>query len=200
MRLAGIMHEEAHLLNGVGDVGPSQREILQSSSKAAVLGSILHRSPIRSRELGTSVHRSRCRVTLGHASTLEQIHSVLVLREEEAVNRTRDRDLEEVMKIPEICHGELGVKELGDATEECSRRSCQDDVVDVEQQVGDVDALFVNKERRVRSRSSEARLLDEAGEPLVPGPGRLLESIQGLLQEADVVGGRRVNEAGLLLQ
>jgi hypothetical protein len=37
-------------------------------------------------------------MTLSHADALEQIHSVLALRQEEDVSRTRDRDLEEVMK------------------------------------------------------------------------------------------------------
>jgi len=138
-------------------------------------------------------------MTLSHAGALEQVHSVLALRQEEAVSRTRDRDPEEVMKIPEICHGELGVKELGDATKKRGRRGCQNDVVDVEQQVGDVGTRFVNKEGRVGGRSSEAGPLNEAREPLVPCPGRLLESIQGLLQETDVVGSRRVDEAGRLL-
>jgi hypothetical protein len=46
-------------------------------------------------------------VALSHARALKQLHSVLTLREEEAIRRTRDRDPEEVMKIPEICHGEL---------------------------------------------------------------------------------------------
>ena len=100
MRLSRVVHEKAHLLNCVGEVRTSQREVLQGASEAAVLGGILHRSAIRSRELGTSVHRTRCRVTLGHAGTLEQIHSVLVLREEEAVSRACDRDPEEVMKAP----------------------------------------------------------------------------------------------------
>jgi hypothetical protein len=88
-------------------------------------------------------------VTLSHAGALKQICSILTLGEEEAVGGTRDRDPEEMMKISEICHGELGVKELGDATKKPSRRGCQDDVVDVEQQVGDVGALFVDKERCV---------------------------------------------------
>jgi hypothetical protein len=71
-------------------------------------------------------------VTLSHAGALEQVHSVLALRQEEAISRTRDRDPEEVMKIPEICHGELGVKKLGEASKKRGRRSCQDDVVDIE--------------------------------------------------------------------
>jgi len=79
-----------------------------------------------------SVYRGRRRVTLSHAGALEQIRSILMLGEEEAVRGTRDRDPEEVVKIPEICHRELGVKKLGDATKEPGRRGCQDDVVDVE--------------------------------------------------------------------
>jgi hypothetical protein len=54
-------------------------------------------------------------VTLGHAGALEQIHSVLALGEEEAARGPCDKDPKEVMEIPEICHGELGLKEPGDA-------------------------------------------------------------------------------------
>ena len=70
-------------------------------------------------------------MTLSHTGALEQVHSVLALRQEEAISRTHDRDPEEVMKIPEICHGELGVKKLGEASKKRGRRGCQDDVVDV---------------------------------------------------------------------
>jgi len=104
-----------------------------------------------------------------------------------------------MMKIPEICHSEPRVKELGEASKKRGRRGCQDGVVDVEQQVGDAGTHFVNKEGRIGGRSSEARPLDEAGEALVPHPGCLLESVQGLLQETDVVRSRRVDETGLLL-
>ena len=103
------MHEEAHLLNGVGDVGPSQREVLKSAGETPVLRSIFNMIAICSRQLGTSVNRCRCRVTLGHASTLKKIHSVLLLRQKEAISRSRDRDPEEVMKVPQICYGELRV-------------------------------------------------------------------------------------------
>jgi hypothetical protein len=89
-------------------------------------------------------------VTLSHAGALKQVDSILSLGEEEAVGGTRDRDPEEMMKVLEICHGELGVKGLGDATKKPSRRGCQDDVVDVEQQVGDVGTLFVSEIEAVK--------------------------------------------------
>jgi hypothetical protein len=124
-----------------------------------------------------SVNRSRRRVTLSHVGALEQIRSILMLGEEEVVGGTRDRDPKEMMEIPEIFHGELGVKKLGDATKKPSRRSCQNDVVDVEQQVGDVDPLFVDKERCIGGRRGEPKPLKEAREALVPCSGRLLEPI-----------------------
>jgi len=103
------------------------------------------------------------------------------------------------MEIPEICHGELGVKKLGEASKKRGRRSCQDDVVDVEEQIGNISTHFVNKEGRVGGRSCEAAPPDKAGEPQVLHLGRLLEYVQGLLQEIDVVGSRRVDEARRLL-
>jgi hypothetical protein len=71
-------------------------------------------------------------VTLGHAGALEQVRSILTLGEEEVVLGTRDRDPKEVMKVPEICRGELEVKELGEVTKKPGRRGCQDDIVDIE--------------------------------------------------------------------
>jgi len=112
---------------------------------------------------------------------LEQVHSILALRQEEAIYRMRDRDPKEVMKIPEMCHSKLRVKELGEASKNQGRRGCQDDVVDIEQQVGDVGNHCVNKEGWIGGRRTEARPLDEAREPLVPCPRRLLESVEVLL-------------------
>jgi hypothetical protein len=105
-----------------------------------------------------------------------------------------------MMKIPEIGHGELRVQALGEATKKRGRRGSQDDVDEVQQQVGDAVTRFVNKEGWIRSRDSETDLLNVAGESLVPSPGRLLESVEGLLQETDVVGSRQVNETGWLLR
>jgi hypothetical protein len=116
-------------------------------------------------------------VILNHAGALEQIRSILTLGEEEAVRGMRDRDPEEMMEIPEICHGELGVKKISDATKKSSRRGCQNEAVDVEQQVGDVGALFVDKERCIGDRRGGARPLNEAREALVPCSGCLLEPI-----------------------
>jgi len=93
MSLTGIMHEEAHLLNNIGDVGTSQREVLKCADETPVLGG--NRITVCGRHLGTSVNGCRCRVTLGHASTLKKICRILSLG-----SRTSDRNPEEVMKFP----------------------------------------------------------------------------------------------------
>ena len=109
MRLMRVVHEETHLLNNVGDVGSSQREVLKCTGETPVLRGILNRITICCRQLGSSVNGCGCRVTLGHASTLKKIHRILSLRQKETISRMGDRDPEEEMKISQICHGELQV-------------------------------------------------------------------------------------------
>ena len=96
-------------------------------------------------------------MALGHADVLKEIHHVLSLRQEEAIRGTGNGDPEEVMKVPKICHGELRVQAVGDAAKKISRRRREDEVVDVEQQVGNTAALFVDRGRcpRPRRRSPE---------------------------------------------
>jgi len=62
-----------------------------------------------------------------------------------------------------------------------------------------VTTLFVDKERGVRDRGDEAQGADVAGEALVPRPRGLLESIQGLLQQADMIWRSWVDKTRRLL-
>jgi hypothetical protein len=50
-----------------------------------------------------------------------------------------------------------------------------------------------------RTWTSEAHAVDVRGEVLIPGLGRLLEPIQGLLQETNIVRFGGVDKAGWLL-
>jgi hypothetical protein len=69
----------------------------------------------------------------------------------------------------------------------------------VEEQVCDAISVVVNKHRCVGLELSEAHVADVCGEVLVPGPGRLLEPIQGLLQDTNIVRVGGVDKAGWLL-
>jgi hypothetical protein len=185
---ARIMHEEAHLLHSVRQVGARLRYMPGSAMGAPSVA-----------ELGTRVNRCRCRVTLGHARLLKKIHRVLPLAKEEPVGGASHGDPQEVMELPKVRHGEFRVKAIDDAAEESIRGSREDDVVDVEQQVGTGAALSVDKEGGVSGRSDEAELSNVRGEALVPRPRGLLEAVEGALKKTNGIGARRVDEAGGLL-
>lgn len=61
------MHEEVDLLNGVGEVSLSQREVLQITSQTPLLQGVSNVVTISRRQLGPGVNQSRCAVTLSHA-------------------------------------------------------------------------------------------------------------------------------------
>jgi hypothetical protein len=87
---ARVMHEEAHLLYSIGQVGASERQVLERAGETPVRAGISDRGARRGRELGTRVNRCRCRVTLGHARLLKKVHGVLPLAEEKAVGGASD--------------------------------------------------------------------------------------------------------------
>jgi hypothetical protein len=138
-------------------------------------------------------------VTLGHARLLKKIHCILPLAKEEPIRGASDEDPQEVMELPKVCHGELRVKAIDDAVEQSIQGSHEDDVVDVQQQVGTGAALSVDEEGGVGGRSDEAELSNVCGEALVPRPRGQLEAVEGALKKTDGVGACRVDEARRLL-
>jgi hypothetical protein len=82
MRLTGVVH--VHLLDRVGNVGPSEDEVLESPDQAAVGSRVTDRGPHVGGDLGLSVDRRRARLAVPHASMLKDVPSILALVEEEA--------------------------------------------------------------------------------------------------------------------
>jgi hypothetical protein len=85
VRLLGIMHMEADLMDGVGDVGAGERQVLEGPGRAPKLSRISNRRHGSGGDLGLRVHGRRDRFTVHHTSTLKDIDSELVLSEEEFI-------------------------------------------------------------------------------------------------------------------
>jgi hypothetical protein len=117
MWLARVVHEKAHLLNRVGQIRASQRDVLESTDDAPVHGRVGDWSTNNQRDLGMSVNRGRRGVTLGHTCMLKKLDGVLSLGQEDLGEEALDGVVEEVVEIPKIRHGELGVEPVDDALE-----------------------------------------------------------------------------------
>jgi hypothetical protein len=85
VRLPGIVHVEADLLDNRGDVRVGERQVLEGPSEAPELCRISNSSPRSSGDLGLCVHGRRDRLAVHHASVLNDVKSELALSEEEAI-------------------------------------------------------------------------------------------------------------------
>jgi hypothetical protein len=56
VRLLGIMHMKENLLDGVGNVGTGERQVLEGSGEAPDLSRIRNKRPRTVRDLGIHVH------------------------------------------------------------------------------------------------------------------------------------------------
>jgi hypothetical protein len=70
MGLPQGVHMQAHLLDGVGDVGPGEGELLEHAGQAPVGRHVGDRGPVVLRELRLSVYRCGAGLVVGHASSL----------------------------------------------------------------------------------------------------------------------------------
>jgi hypothetical protein len=97
MGLPRGVHMQAHLLDGVSDVGPGKGQVLEGVGEAPVGRRVGDRGPVVRRELRLSVNRHGARLAVEHASPLQDVEGVLVLVEEETLRPVLDGDAEEVV-------------------------------------------------------------------------------------------------------
>ena len=63
------------------------------------------------------------------------------------------------MQRTQVLDGELNAKTSSELTDKASRACRQDDVIDIEQQVGRVGALLIDEERCLRAGGAEPELV-----------------------------------------
>jgi hypothetical protein len=112
------MHVQTNLLHGVGDVGSSKRQVLESSGDTPKLGSVLYRRPGVCNKLRLDVDWSCTWLAINHGHALKNIQCVGVLVKKQPVWAVLDGDAEEVVKRPKILHGKFLLESRDSATQE----------------------------------------------------------------------------------
>lgn len=95
--------------------------------------------------LALSVHRSRARLTVSHASAIEDVDDVLVLVEKQALGPALHGDPQEVVQLTQVLHRELLLEGGDDTPQEFVRGGRGDDVIDIEEAVRRVQATIEDK-------------------------------------------------------
>jgi hypothetical protein len=104
-------------LHDVGDVRPCECQVLESSCNAPKLRDVLNRRPRVPCQLHLEVDWGRARLAIRHDHTFEDVKHVGALMEEQTIWTTLDRDAEEVVKWPEVLHGEFPLKSENGTTQ-----------------------------------------------------------------------------------
>jgi hypothetical protein len=138
-------------------------------------------------------------IAIKHHGALEKLMSILALVKKEPIRSTDHLETEKVMERPQVLDGELSAKAISKPSKKIGSAGRQDDVVNIEQQVGGLGAVSEDKQRGVGARRLEAKLVEEGRDALVPGARRLLQAIQGAREQAHMLGVIDVDEAGGLL-
>jgi hypothetical protein len=119
------------LLHDISDVGPCERQVLEGSGNAPELRGVCNRRPQVVSQLRLEVDWSHTWLAVHHDCLLEDVKRVGALVEEQSVWTSFDGDTEEVVKRPEVLHGEFPLKSGNSATQKlCAGRS-QEDIMNI---------------------------------------------------------------------
>jgi hypothetical protein len=131
MGLPRVVHVQIDLLHDVGDVGPCECQLLESFCNAPELRGVLNGRPQVPHQLHLEVDWSRAWLVVRHDRTFEDVERVGALMEEQTIRTTLDGDAEEVVKRPEVLHGEFPLKS-GNGTTQEHRAGCgQNDIINI---------------------------------------------------------------------
>jgi hypothetical protein len=122
---------QADLLHGISDVGPCERQVLEDSGNTPKLRGVRNRRPRVVNQLRLEVDWSRTRLAVRYDCPLEDVKRVGALVEEQPVWTTLDGDAEEVVKRPEVLHGEFPLKSGNSATQKLRAGRSQDDIINI---------------------------------------------------------------------
>jgi hypothetical protein len=186
---------ETDLLDSVGEVRPGEGEVLQSTSQTPVGSRISHRITQISGQLRLSVDRSGAGLAISHPSPLQDIECVLPLVHEKTRRARLNSDAQEVVELTEILHSKLLLQRGDDTLKQLLTRGCEHNVINVEQQIGDLIPSAVDKERRVRLGLGESQCQQERGEPRVPSPRSLLQPIERFVEPTDHIRTTRIHKS-----
>jgi hypothetical protein len=119
--------------------------------------------------------------------------------EKEPVRSAYDLKAEEVVKRAEVLDGELSAKTISELSKKSIAAGCEDDVVNIEQQISRIKALSIDEQGGIGARRPEAKVMKKRHHALVRGTWCLLQPIQGAGEQAHTVGTLGVNKPSGLL-
>jgi hypothetical protein len=122
---------QADLLHDISDVRPCERQVLEGSSNAPELRGVHNRRSRVVSQLRLEVDGSHTRLAVYHDCPLNDVKRVGALVEEQPVWTTLDGDAEEVVKRPEVLHGEFPLKSRNSATQKLRVGRSQDDIINI---------------------------------------------------------------------
>jgi hypothetical protein len=184
---------EVDLLDGVGDVGADERQVLEGPDEALELTWISNRRPGSGSVLDMCVHGHRDWLAVHHASMLKDVESKLALSEEESISLMLYGDPQKVVKRAEV-HGEFLLESRYGVLQERCARCIEHNVINIKQQVYCIDTVAEVEQGGVGLGLNKFQSEEVCGEPAVPSPGHLLHPVESLVEAADSVRLHGINK------
>jgi hypothetical protein len=103
-------------------------------------------------------------------------------------------DPEKVVEHTQILHSKLLLKSGNDAAKKWLTGGCEDNVINIEEQVCNVSSMVIDKQRCIRLGLHKPQCQQKSSKSMVPRPGCLFEAVKRPVELTDHVRTGRINE------
>jgi hypothetical protein len=100
--------------------------------------------------------------------------SILPLMKKEAIRTPNHLNAKEVVERAQVLESKLSVKTISKLPYQLRRAGCQDNIIDIKEQISCGIALAVDKQGRIGASGAEAERMKKRCDALVPSARRLL--------------------------
>src|SRR6185436_10530369 len=136
-------------------------------------------------QISLSIDKSGAWFAISHPSPLQNVECILPLVNGQARRASLNSNAQEVMELIKILHSKLLLQSGDNALKQLLTGGGEHNIINTEQQVGSLIPLAVDEQRSVSLGLGEVQIQQERGEPRVPSPRSLLQTIEGLVVPAD---------------
>jgi hypothetical protein len=131
VRLPEIIHVETDLLDGIGDVGVGEHQVLEGPSKTLVQSWISNGRPRLGSDLGICVYDCQNRPIVYHSNTLKDIKSILVLSDKGFACLMLYGAPQKVMEGSEVLHGDFPLEGRYGMLQKCCTGCGEDNAINM---------------------------------------------------------------------
>lgn len=159
---------------------------MKGTIKDAIQRGIGGKFTIRTK-LGFCVYQCGAWITIGHVGTVKYVRHIILLLKKKTSLVHFYGDVDKIMEFTKVSHFEFLVKSCKEGLKQRRGRGCENNIIDIQVDVGELHIVTVDKQRHITNALNKANLLGKDCKTILRSPRNFLKAIKEFLEKTHMI-------------